>query len=398
MRKFTHTIKSLPTIRAQIEPLEHRVLLSADLTGGFAGNVPRTLPVVAGTTQLTVRLKNTTTTRTNQTVHVQLFVAPSPVAGPMGILIASRQQSIRIEPRGSAILGFKAVSPTTLASGNYFLLAELNGALLTSTPVHVDAPFSDLAINFGGLPSRPIEIDGPSAGTQSARVNILNTGNIPAHGSVDVNLYLSADNSLDAADPLLITAATIPITLKPGARRSIPLQVAVPPGTLIGGYFLFARVNPVAAINDANPANNLFVSTTRVAVINRLPRPTHFTKNVNVYVSGYGSTEDLGYNPASVDGYADGSADAGSGDTTIDNSGTGDNSDSSNGWNNSSPISNTSSGSPDLGSSNTGNSNTGSTDPGPTSQPTTAPTESAPTSTTTDNWDASTVTSSGGDF
>jgi len=136
-------------------------------------------------------------------------------------------------------------------------------------------------VQFSQLPSRPIEMDGPSTGQQTATATISNSGNVTENGTVNLNFYLSADSVLDNSDPLLATFANKPISLKPGGHQAVSFKIAVPPGTAVGSYFLFAVMTPGSSLHDSNADNNVAMSSQRVAVVSTLPRPARIINQTN---------------------------------------------------------------------------------------------------------------------
>lgn len=163
---------------------------------------------------------------------------------------------------------------------------------MSKKPVAFQNPFSDLSVQFGRLPSQPIEIDGPSAGHRSVGAKITNTGNITARGKASASFYLSTDTVLDSTDPLLATVVNQSIALRPHASKAISFRVAIPPGTAVGAYFLFAVLAPGGGVTDSNPANNTAISPQRVPVVTQLPHPTrvdnHYYYNDNGFFWDYG--------------------------------------------------------------------------------------------------------------
>ncbi len=271
-------------------------MLSADLSGAFTGLLPTELPF-GGTSQIDVRLTNTGNTRAAEPVDVQLFASTTPTPHAGDLPLASRQENLRLNPKQAANVKLDVPSPITLPTGEYDLIAEVNGSVVTAAPVQIQAPFSDLAVTFAGLPAKPVEIDGYSSGTRVASVDVTNTGNVRLGGKVDVSLYLSADGALDSTASLLATANNTTISLKPGGSKAVVFRIAVPPGTTDGGYFLIAKLTPGVALTDTNTANNVAVSSRRIAVVTQLPHPTTVNKTVNVYLTttgggGYDTTDD----------------------------------------------------------------------------------------------------------
>jgi hypothetical protein len=279
---------SMPTI----ESLEERRLLSADLAATFPGRLPAALPV-DGTSVINVRLTNAGNSVARGPAQVELFATTDSALDAGDFLLMTKSLNVQLRPRAAENLRLSFPTPTTLADGDYELLAAVVGSpavvgtpgvASSPTPVSIQTPFSDLSLQFATLPSQAIEIDGASAGERIATVFVTNSGNVPVQGRVDVSLYLSADNVLDSSDPLLATAKNRPIALKPGKHSITGFRLAVPPGTAVGGYFLIAEITPVGTLVDSNPANNVGTSPRRVAVVTTLPR-THGNNH-----SSYGSS------------------------------------------------------------------------------------------------------------
>jgi hypothetical protein len=192
--------------------------------------------------------------------------------------------------------------------GNYYLLAKIDGSIIAGNnpatdivaspaAVAVHAPFTDLGISFLRLPAHPVEIDGASSGNATAAVRIVNEGNSTARGNVSLGFYLSSDATLDASDPLLATVPNRAIRLRANAAKTFTFNIAVPPNTAIGGYFLFAVMTPGSGIVDTNSNNNVAISSQRVAVVNRLPRPPveQVTQTTDVGVAFYDGPDYYGF-------------------------------------------------------------------------------------------------------
>jgi hypothetical protein len=305
-----------------IELLEDRRLLSADVSATFPGRLPAALPV-DGTSVINVRFTNLGNSIARGPVQVELFASTDGTLDNGDLSLITKSLNLQLRPRAAEDLRLSFPTPTTLADGDYDLLAEVVGspavagttvAEVSPTPVSIQTPFSDLSLQFATLPSQPIELDGASAGLRIATVFIANSGNIPVHGRVDVSLYLSTDNVLDSSDPLLATANNRPIALKPGSHELTGFRIAVPPGTAVGGYFLIAEMTAVGTLVDSNPADNVAVSPRRVAVVTQLPQ-THGQDRTN-----YGSGASVA-NGGGVVSSVDCPPDTGSGDDSTDESG-----------------------------------------------------------------------------
>ena len=339
----------------EIEALENRTLFSAALTASFIGHVPSQLPV-AGTSQITVHLTNPGKTAVVEPATLQVFASPTPLPtsspatsptsspDPAEVLLGTHQETLKLKGHSTANTRFTIASPTTLPTGNYFLVTELNGQVMTSSPVQIQAPLSNLAVSFAGLPGKPIEIDGWSAGKRTAALDVTDTGNVAINGNVNLSLYLSSDGQVDGTQTLLATIPNVKVALKPGKSKVVQVRIAVPPGTAVGGYFLIGELVGTDALTTAVTASSsTVVSTRRVAVVSQLPVPIQVNNSVNV-VNAIGGGDCCDTTPVYVDdgggvivadsggdsgGYADvsdsdGSDDSGSDDSGADDSGSDD--------------------------------------------------------------------------
>ena len=93
-------------------------------------------------------------------------------------------------------------------------------------------------------------------------MNIQNTGNITARGTVDLKLYASADGVVDSNDQLLVDLPTKQINLKPGKSITIKVHFVAPLGLAAGSYKLIAQAASATSPADANPDNDSAVATT----------------------------------------------------------------------------------------------------------------------------------------
>jgi hypothetical protein len=254
-----------------VERLEARRLLSAELVPTFAGRLPAQLPP-DGTSDILVRLTDAGKTAASGSATVRLFASATRAMAADAVPLASSQVNLRLHPGQQGITRLTFPTPTTL-NADYYLLAEVDGsAMVTASakPLSIDAPFSDVAIKFAALPTRPIAIDGLAAGRRSATVDVTDAGNIPVRGQVDVSLYLSNGSVLDASDPLLATVDNRSINLRPGTGAPVRIHIALPAGTVPGRYFLIAKVTPLGNLLDSNTADNVLVSSRHVLVVTKL--------------------------------------------------------------------------------------------------------------------------------
>jgi hypothetical protein len=284
-----------------IEPLENRQLLSANLVPAFAGHLPSAI-APSGVTHVNVRVVDSGTAPAAETMTVRLYASADASLDGSDVLLGTAQRNINLKPHRGTQITLNVPTPTNLPDGQYELIAQVDGAspiAVSKKLVVFQNPFSDLAVQFGRLPSQPIEIDGPSAGHRSVGAKITNTGNITARGKVSVSFYLSTDTVLDSTDPLLTTVVNQSVALRPHASKAISFRVAIPPGTAVGAYFLFAVLSPASGVTDSNPANNTAISPQRVPVVTQLPHPTR-VDNHYYYYNDNGFFWDYGFFPDST--------------------------------------------------------------------------------------------------
>lgn len=112
-----------------------------------------------------------------------------------------------------------------------------------------DLAISGLTYGTEGTPGQPFAIT-----TQLASLGA------PFNGTVGYRLYVSTDQVLDAADPVM---ATYNVTwagqaVLPDPRS--PLFPVVPAGR----YYVLARIDPLGAVAETNEGNNVYVGQTRL--------------------------------------------------------------------------------------------------------------------------------------
>lgn len=256
---------------ALVESLENRQLLAADLTGAFLGAFPSSLKL-SGLNHVTVRVGNVGTSPAVGSVTVALY-ASSDATLDSGdtALLPTVTRNIRIAKDGGVNIPMKFNSPTGLADGNYYLLADItpsssvgdgnpaNNVVASSATTSIRAAFVDLTgsilSNVGGSITiarhvKPI----------SVKVAVTNNGNVPAKGSLLVDLYAATHTTLNSTDTLLVSKSVGKVTI--GAGKTKPLSIRITPGAAdpSGTFYLLADVNPGGGIAESNSANNVAAS------------------------------------------------------------------------------------------------------------------------------------------
>lgn len=163
--------------------------------------------------------------------------------------------------------------PSSLPDGNYFILAstdssnavaesnEANNVAVSPQSVAIRAPFVDLSGGFAKTP-RSLKAGNPL----SIPLTIENLGNIAATGTIDVDLFASSDQTLDASDQTLITHMELNISVKPGKTKTVSLHV--PRGTTVAGdAFLIANINSTQSLIESSYENNNVLSEGAIVIV-----------------------------------------------------------------------------------------------------------------------------------
>ena len=101
--------------------------------------------------------------------------------------------------------------------------------------------------------------------TVSVGALVRNVGDQAAQAPILVNLYASADGTLNQND-VLIGSALVGNSLAPLKDKPVTLQATLPQTLALGSYSLVAVVDPSHTIPDQDPGNNVSVSATPITV------------------------------------------------------------------------------------------------------------------------------------
>ena len=187
--------KRQATKRLTIEALENRCLLSADLTGGFIGRIPLALPP-QGSNSISVAVSNVGDLKAVGSATVNLYASTDQVLDGGDMLLGSKTARLSLAAGKKTTVPVKFASPSTLASGSYYILAEVQGdtaiadanaannVVATQTAVQIHQPFVDLTAAVTKLPKGTIAIGGKGQRASSFTAAIINNGNVPAKGLV----------------------------------------------------------------------------------------------------------------------------------------------------------------------------------------------------------------------
>jgi hypothetical protein len=262
-------------VRSICEPLEGRRLFSATLTGAFARVIPQTI-LPATTDHITLRVANTGDALATGKATISLYASTDPVVNADAALLTTSSRLVRLSPRHSAAFMLRFAAPTTLAEGNYFLVARIDAPVNTdgsvtetvaASPqtVSIPQPFVDLTGRIATRPTRLLISGGSRTAGGSAGVLVVNSGNAPARGALDIQMFASTDSTLDSADTPIAAMHFKNVNIRAGGSRLFPVRLNLPGSTPVGNYSLFAVINSANSIAERDLTNN--VATARKPLV-----------------------------------------------------------------------------------------------------------------------------------
>ena len=262
--------KKSQSVRPAIETLEGRAYLSG-VPATVAVTVPGPIPsaVIAGVKandKISVNVANNDVNRAKGRISITLFasldntlsvddaqIQPATIAG---IAIApGHNHSYKINVK---------TFPQNL-SGNYFILANVAGTGVNTqvgasiTQANVLPAFRDLAGTVLSAPG-----NGRVGHKIPVTVQVTNSGNIPAKGSLGVEFGLSLSNA--GTSPVALGTLSKPISIKPGQSKVIHFSVPLAVGLPTGNQYIVADVDPNNVFLDPNLANNINTFQTPISV------------------------------------------------------------------------------------------------------------------------------------
>lgn len=259
-----HAFQSLP----QIEALESRRLLSAELIGSFAGALPAALSP-GGTNHVTVRVSNPPGQTQTGEVAVTLYLSQTPSLDAGALVLGTAARQMKIRGGQSIAFPFRFASPTAVSTGEDYLVASIDSATQSGSnanqtiavapqAVAVSQPFVDLVGRIESSPTT-IFLNNDSSTKAFAGIQVSDTGNIPARGPLQITMYASTDGAIDANATMIGLDNFSAVAIRAGASRLFPAKMAIPADTAPGTYTLLALINSSNTIAESNTANNIAV-------------------------------------------------------------------------------------------------------------------------------------------
>ncbi|MFN4241691.1 MAG: right-handed parallel beta-helix repeat-containing protein [Tepidisphaerales bacterium] len=222
--------------------------------------------VVDGRTRITatVRVTNAGNQPFSGNIPIAALVSatPTPDTSAPVLTVAPR---LSLRPGQSRPVKVSFTLPTDRPTGDYHLLFRVNhGAavaelsadnnLTSALPLRLEQPFVDVAVSFRNPPASVLP--GARRPTPFAVV-LTNAGNVPARGSVVLDLLRSAADTLDPATASTLASLTRRVTIAPGRSTVITLPVRLAADAEPGSGFVFAT-----AFGTFSPAETLLSNNT----------------------------------------------------------------------------------------------------------------------------------------
>ena len=249
-------------------------MLSATLTGFFAGQVPTSIPPGVSD-HVTVRVSDPSGQVETGKVSVSLYLSPTPALGSEALILGTATRNVRLRNGQSAAFPFRFASPSALPDGTDYLLARIdapaNGSVsetivVAPQTVSIARPFVDLVGQIAQQPSELfVNSSCPTEG--QARIQVFNTGNVAARGALQITTYASTDATLDSSDTVISVANFPGASIRPGGSRVFPARLSFPAGMPVGNYVILASINSSHVIAETNLANNLAIGPHPLALV-----------------------------------------------------------------------------------------------------------------------------------
>ncbi|HEX5242571.1 MAG TPA: hypothetical protein VFW23_04850 [Tepidisphaeraceae bacterium] len=322
---------------AIVESLESRRLLSAALIGSFASPLPASL--VAGSAgQIAVRITNPNLTAVKGAA-VDVYASADQSLDSSDVLIGTSNQPRTFRHGAGATINIKYDLPAGLADGNYYFVASVAGSggaedvFPTVTQAAIGPAHAELVTLFASTPTGALKTNGINSTQRCAWVEVVNVGNVAAHGKVNVDLYLSPTNVLNGSASQTAHIASARLNLKPHRAATFMATLGVPNGLTPGTYRLFAVTTSLNGIASQSNPNGVGAAVQTVGIISTVPLPVLAGDDIppdfspppapSVDHNSGGSSTQPATDPADDSwdsGLIDATTDTGSNDSSSDNS------------------------------------------------------------------------------
>jgi uncharacterized protein (DUF2141 family) len=250
----------------------------APVTGGpdlsASAQIQPTSAVIGGAKgKLKLVISNSGPGTVSGPVQIALFASNDGTLHPSDSPFATIASTpLKLKSGASKSLQIPFTFPSGLPDGNYFILAsvdstnaiaesdEANNIAVAPQAVTIRLPFVDLTGTFAHGPGS-LKAGNPF----SIPLTIQNAGNSAASGTIQVDLFASADQVLDASDQALVTHVALSINIKP--RKTKVATLHIPRGaTVTGNVFLIAKINSMQSLVESSYANDNALSEAAISI------------------------------------------------------------------------------------------------------------------------------------
>jgi uncharacterized protein YkwD len=231
------------------------------LTSTLSGNLPSTALSGAKTTaKQTLIITNNSGAAISQPATVQLFISPDQTLDSNAVAVGNPiKEQLRLKTGGRKALPLALKAFPAVASGNYYVLAQLStggvaSVAASSNTTAIVPPQIDLS---GAFSKQPVT---GKTGKTKLTFTVHNAGNVAAAGALAFNIDSSPDGLLD--DATEITQASKSVHIAAGKFSTITVSETLPAGS----YFVLIDLDPADVFNDVNLANNAFATADPITV------------------------------------------------------------------------------------------------------------------------------------
>jgi uncharacterized membrane protein len=238
-----------------------------------------TLPASTGagsTGTVSVSVNNLGNQPVTGAVDVDVYLSATGEVDGSAILIGSGTTTLAaLAPNRSQTVTVDVAIDKDTARGSYYLVAQIdskdaivesdetNNLAVSNRPIAVVDPVVDLT----GWYSRIALGRNPAPGaTGNVSLNIFNAGNINVTGSVDVTVYVSALNTLDAS-AIAVGSTKVDLNVPANRSQSATVAATLPSDLPAGTYYVITVIDAGNTLGDANTANNVIVSYSTITVV-----------------------------------------------------------------------------------------------------------------------------------
>ncbi len=258
-----------------LEALETRDYLS--LVPTLTSVLPASLATsqkTADTVSITLTNTGPATVKGKYTVTLYLDLG-STLDGAQTQIVTVNETLPSVASGKSTTIKVKLGTVPNVAAGDYHLLANITGVVAdaggdlvaSAGTIDVGPPVIDL-VNVTALTS-PASFSVKPGQSFKFSVQVTNNGNIPAKGSLPIDIAYSVNSNGTPVIPL--EAMRESINLAPGASKTYTFGLTVPKQFPLGSYFMVSEIDPANTFNEINSANNTSTALQSLAIVSPFP-------------------------------------------------------------------------------------------------------------------------------